>query len=488
MADKQLVYDVSAFQRDLWNYHKMTDGSAARAESDGAGKYEAFPDFSAEVFHRMYAENEKRMDEPAVGADVFVGLHDRISELPEVQDLKKRCIGEERWAGIGAASILDTLMEAVEHPGGKLEDMRGDEDVREALEQMMQSAQSDEEREALREILKENAGDLQKKNDAVQDAARMMDDTDVRNAVRAAAKKAQERIDEEQQMMDSFGVDAGTGAHSGRASRRNLHKKLSTLVSANERLKRIAELAGRLRRIAMAQQRQKPKSGTDEIAGIELGADLRKVLPAQFLFADEEVEGIFAARMYERSLVQVEMSKQPKKEQGPIIVLQDSSGSMVNNNADAWAAAVSLSFLEIAHKQKRPFAIIHFGAAVLRIDMFNSWSEFDHGKLLDAVAYFASDGGTNFMDPLDVAVTTIEETGAFQDADIIMLTDGRANVTDEFLGRWEKSKAKLGFKCYSILIGSSTNFDTNRKFSDDVVHLDRVLQDDAAMHKFFKEV
>lgn len=485
---KQLCYDVSEYQRHLWEYHKMTDSSAATAESVGTQRYEAFPGFSSEVFHRLYAADEKPLEQPAEGTDVFVDFHGRITELPEVKDLRERCIGEERWSGIGAASIVDTLLADVDAPSSPVEDMRGDVDVREALEAMMDGAETEEQKEAIREILKENAGDLQGKADASASAANMVDDTQIRNSVRKAVQLANERIDREQKMMDSFGVDAGTGAHSGRTARRNLSKKLSSLCANNERLREIAELAGRMKRIAMEQQRQKPRKGTDEVAGIELGADLRKIIPPQLLFADDEVEGIFAAKLYERSLQQIEMSKQPKKEQGPIVVVQDSSGSMRNNQADAWAAAVSLAFLQIAHKQKRPFAIVHFGASVLRVDVFGSWTEFDHNKLMESVSYFKADGGTNFMDSLDKAVSIIRDTGAFEDADIVMLTDGRSHVSEEFLGRWNASKAELGFKCYSILIGAHTSFETNRMFSDDVVHLDAVLRDDTNMHKFFKEV
>ncbi|MCK4791880.1 MAG: VWA domain-containing protein, partial [Desulfobacteraceae bacterium] len=436
----------------------------------------------------LYAANEQPLEQPAEGTDVFVDFHGRISELPEVKDLRERCVGEERWAGIGAASIVDTLLADVEAPSSPVEDMRGDVDVREALEAMMGGADTDEQKEAIREILKENAGELQGKADASAAASNMMDDTQIRNSVRKAVQLANERIDQEQKMMDSFGVDAGTGAHSGRTARRNLSKKLSTLCANNERLREIAELAGRLKRIAMEQQRQKPRKGTDEVAGIELGADLRKVIPPQFLFADEEVEGIFAAKLYEHSLVQIEMSKQPKKEQGPIVVLQDSSGSMRGNCADTWAAAVSLAFLKIAHKQKRPFAIIHFGASVLRTDVFGTWSEFNHDKLMESVSYFAADGGTNFEPPLREAVSIIRNTGAFIDADIVMLTDGRARVDGDFMCDWKKDKSELGFNCYSILIGDYTSVETNKMFSDDVVHLKDVLSDDEAMHKFFKEV
>jgi len=107
---------------------------------------------------------------------------------------------------------------------------------------------------------------------------------------------------------------------------------------------------------------------------------------------------------------------------------------------------------------------------------------------MESVSYFACDGGTNFEFPLSKAVSIIRNTGAFSEADIVMLTDGRARVGAGFMADWNKSKSELGFNCYSILIGGHTSVETNKMFSDDVVHLKDVLSDDEAMHKFFKEV
>src|SRR6185312_10631442 len=48
---------------------------------------------------------------------------------------------------------------------------------------------------------------------------------------------------------------------------------------------------------------------------------------------------------------------------GPLVVCLDKSGSMAGA-ADIWATAVALALLEVAQRQRRPFALLSFDARV----------------------------------------------------------------------------------------------------------------------------
>ncbi len=366
---KPLVFNATDYQRHLWRYHKLTDEAAEASEREGRKRYEAFQDFAGEVYHRMYADSPERLVDPAPGSEVFVRMHNLMDDIPEMDDFREKCKGNERWAGIGTAAVIDTLLEHVEPPVEKVEDLRGDDDVKQYMERLVKEEADDENREKLKELLDEqmdpkNPDGFAARKERAKEAANIIDDTDVRNAFRAAIGKASGKIEEEENILDSFSV--GMDKHSGRKARINIHRKLAKIIAGNDRLKRIAQLAGRLRRIAMEQQRQKPQNGTDEVTGIEFGDDLRKMVPSEALWADEETDAVFAKKLHEHSLAQFELSKTPKKEQGPIVMLVDSSGSMSCGDADVWAAAVCLAFSEIAHQQKRAFAIIHFGRNTIR--------------------------------------------------------------------------------------------------------------------------
>ena len=490
MSGKNLVYNTTPFQKHLWKYHKMTDPDAASAERDGEERYQAFHNFSEEVYHRMFAEKPEKLEKPSFGSEVFQQLHEKIGEIPEISNLRERCIGNERWSGLGTTAIIDTLLREIPKPEKQIEDLRGDEDVVKYLQEALEATEDEEEKTYLEDMLNEqmdpnNQHSIAARAKRNKDVAGDMDGTSIRNALREAVKKANEKISEEEAMMDSlsFGMDP----HAGKKARMDVHKKLSKIVGSSKRIKEIAKLAGRMRRIAMEQQRQKPQKGTDEVAGIELGNNINKMLPSESLFMDDEVEMVFASKIHERSLVQIEMSKTPKKEQGPIVMLVDSSASM-SGGPDIWAAAVSLAFLEIAFKQKRAFSIVFFGSRVLRTEIFKNWSSVDHEKIIDTVSFFAADGGTNFEEPMEKALSIIDETGSFENADICMITDGFASVNKGFLNKWNARKKEIGFKCFSILVGPQTNTETNKQFSDEVVKLNQSLKNDSEMHKFFKQV
>jgi uncharacterized protein with von Willebrand factor type A (vWA) domain len=486
---KNLIYKPSAFHRHQWKYYKKVEPDARTAERIGEDRYEKFPDFSEEIFHSMYADKPNRVEEPAPGTEIFQKLDQEINKIPEVADLAKRCKGDERWSGIATTAIIDELMKSVPAPDGQVKDPSKDEQVIQYLERLLDNmAEGDKDAEHMKETLENAKNSRDEKIENNIDAANSIDESDIRNALRKAAKGATDNIEAEQNMIDSF--SAGEGTSSNRLQRKAIARKLRKVISGNKRMQKIAELAGRLRRVALEQQRQKPRKGTDEVTGIELGDNLSRLIPSEAIFMEDDLEVIFARKYNERALLNTELNKNPPKEQGPIIMLLDSSGSMSYNNADAWAAAVCLAFLEIAKKQKRAFSIVHFGGDVRRTDKWKAKGEWGIDSILEAVSFFACDGGTNFMQPINEGIRFIREEGDFKKADLIMVTDGEANVSPGWEIDYNKAKEDLEFSTYSILVGSSAEGakKTCEKFSDEVVFLADAIKEEKNMFEFFKKV
>lgn len=486
---KNMIYNVTDFQRHLWNYHKMSSSVARQSEKTGSEKYEAFPIFSSEVFHRMFVEKPERNESPPVGSDVFEYLHERISEIPEFENLRMKCVGNEEWSGIGTAAVIDTLITAVPD-SDRVPDVSSDAEIERMFKEAIANASNDDERDRAQQAFDEQmkpdvAGSLANRMNTAKNATQMIDETEVRNAIRTAVKDAIESIEEQEAIVDSlsFGMDP----HSGKKAKMALHRNIAKILGGNKRIQEIAKIAGRMRRIALEQQRQKPTKGTDEVTGIEQGSVISKMIPSEFLFMDDSIEAIFASKLHEQSLLQFELSKTPKKEQGPIVMLIDSSGSM-SGGPDIWAAAVALAFLEIAYRQKRAFSLVFFGGSVIKEKIYTEWGNINHATILEDVSFFAADGGTNFEDPLNRGIEIIRNNGSFENADIVMITDGISAISADFLSRWKQQKAELSFSCYSILVGGGTSIDTNRKFSDEVEFLNDVIKSDQSMHRFFKVV
>lgn len=481
-------YKVSDYERQQWRFQKIVNPQARQAERVGEERWApAFGKFAEDVFHRMVSESPERL-ETAPGEEVWDRLHSEIDVLPEVADLRERCMGDEDAAGIATTCIIDTLTAKVPAPeGGPLSDVEATGDARDALERLIARSQLDHGMaEAAAETQEEL--DAQHKRACEQHArhAANMDATDIRDAVRLAAKAAREAISEHENA--AAALSFGESAHCGRQERKALGREAASLISKSARMQRIAAKAGRLKAIAREQQARKPTHGADEYTGVELGNCLERLLPAEWAAADDpDLEDWFHQRYLDAALQQIELAAKPKKESGPIVILLDSSGSMSAGEADLWAGAVALAFLDIAATQKRACAILHFGSTVLRTDYFSIGSV-NIKKVVEAVTFFASSGGTCFTSALSGGLDVIQGHAQMKDADIVMITDGYSDVDQHLLSRINNARKEDGLHVYSILIGMEPSRSVNAKFSDEVVELGDVLRNDEGMHHLFGAV
>jgi uncharacterized protein with von Willebrand factor type A (vWA) domain len=161
---------------------------------------------------------------------------------------------------------------------------------------------------------------------------------------------------------------------------------------------------------------------------------------------------------------------------------------MSANEADVWAAAVALAFLDIAVHQRRACAILHFGSTVLRSDYFSADKATDSKRVVESVCFFAACGGTSFDAALAGGMDAVQGHQQMKDADIVMITDGYSAVRSDILSRVNNARREDGLHVYSILIGMEPAASVNAQFSDETVSLGDVLQDDAPMHGMFGSV
>ena len=485
-----LRYNTTDWQNFLFEDHKRVEPTTRQAEVEGSKRYEAFSDFSSEVFHRFYTKNESPMDEPAAGSEWAEQLHQAMTDVPEFEQLRDRCKGNDWWAGISTGAMIDTILKTVTPPKSRIEDPRKDEEVAQYLDRLATKTLEAGDEETAAELDAEATGralSAEAKVEADAEAAQLMDPTKMRNAIRAAAEAATEEIDAAEAILAGFGI--GSGAHSGQRVPRGAGRKLASTIQDSNRLRRIAELAGRLKRVALERQRAKPRRGTDEVTGITQGDDLARLLPSEALYAiDPELEVIFARRMQERGLLNYELNQTPPKERGPIVMLLDSSGSMTWGDADVWGAAVALAFLEIAQQQGRAFCLKHFGTEVIESFEFPAKKATSTDEVIEAATFFDNCGGTCFKQPLDEAVEMIENADTFEDADIVLVTDGGAKLDAEWIQSFATKRDELGCSLYSILVGNDIMFGTTDRISDQTVHLSDALTDESKMHHLFGEV
>jgi uncharacterized protein with von Willebrand factor type A (vWA) domain len=277
-------------------------------------------------------------------------------------------------------------------------------------------------------------------------------------------------------MVEGWGSEPGQLTKVSAAERLALADKLRN----NHKLKAIAELAGRLKAIALLKQATKANHGRDEIVDIEIGKDIPRCLPTELVkLADDDQQWDFFRRWHEGSLLMYRTEATEKVGRGPIILCLDESGSMAGE-LELWSKGFALALMSIAQKQRRDFALIHFGA--MSETTTHEFPASKHTDPTEACMTFLGGGGTCFQSPLDEAKELICRA-TFKKADVVFITDGGAEVGAEWLAAFLKTKAECEFKVYSVLIASN-EAETVKKFSDGVAVMSDVENDAEATEIF----
>lgn len=134
---------------------------------------------------------------------------------------------------------------------------------------------------------------------------------------------------------------------------------------------------------------------------------------------------------------------------GDIICCLDESGSTKGDPA-AWGKAVALTLLEIAADSGRNFTLVHFSSAdSFKVDVFRPCGYTMEDKLRAAETFLG--GGTDFQTPMD-QVLLLMETGGFENADIVFITDGECKLSDAYVERLHAEQAARRFTVTGVLL------------------------------------
>jgi uncharacterized protein with von Willebrand factor type A (vWA) domain len=223
-------------------------------------------------------------------------------------------------------------------------------------------------------------------------------------------------------MIDGIGgVGFGAaGSTSASPRQRSAFMQLADRLRQDERLRRIALLAGRFKRIAATKQRQKVKHGAEEMTDVEQGGELARLLPVELAkFARPILRLALLRNLIERQSMQYRLSGTETPGKGPLVVCLDKSGSM-DGQPDIWATAVALALLDIAQHQRRPFALLAFDEG-LKFEAVVQPQE----SLPEAGLFVTCGGGTSIANVVGRGLELIRKHhGSLCKADIVIITDG----------------------------------------------------------------
>jgi Mg-chelatase subunit ChlD len=370
---KRIVFDVPR-----WHVYLHRDARGLETASERDGPVQRFED---ELFDRLYAGDTERLpdrkQDPKLRAWAD-GVHEACEQLPAFGRVAAECRGDAMAAGTAVETLTAELRPAPPSDPGNT-----------------QNAQPG----ASRSVLGRACG------------------------------KASAAIEELRETMEGLGeveLQGLPGIHS--ATGGNMPAKairaLAARLKSDTRLKQIALLAGRFKRIAASKRRQRLKHGADEIADIEQGADLGRLLPSELLkLTHPKLRAAFMRSYVERAAMQYQLVGHEVLGKGPLVVLLDKSGSM-DGPRDVWATALTLALLDQARHERRAFALVCFDYHVKFEALVKSGENLPEQGLFVACA-----GGTEIGAAVVRGLEIIKANeGKLRKADLVLVTDGGSDT------------------------------------------------------------
>jgi uncharacterized protein with von Willebrand factor type A (vWA) domain len=496
--------ESDSYDRRAWSDIGM--GAAAIGELVEAGR-RLVPHFDAllgDLFFALFKYNVVWLKSDAVRKSALLNhtILERLLGSPAFAALKERTALEEDKAAIAALALAEQALEMVrsERLVNRRElldlwDLHHQEDeLAERAEELKRIDQtltpgegegaSDEELKKKLEKLKEAAARaaqvsearLNQKARQVQEQIGHAERGELRRMEVKSFELAQE-IERVAQDSHDFSLEFGQGGRLSAGERLELGRHLAR----NRKLGELARLVGRFKQDARALRRKTLERGVAEAYDVERGAELGRLIPAELLaLLHPALKRDFGRRLLEGELLQYRLREEEQKGKGPMVVCVDVSSSM-EGGKELWAKAVCLTLMDIARRQRRLFRAVLFssGPQSLKVLDLNHERRYqpELSKVIELAEYFPG-GGTDFEQPLDAAVELIEHK-RLKRADIVIITDGEAQVAPQWLAELRRRKEELQFSIFAVLVDiGSSELSTLAQFSDRVTSVRKLSAED----------
>src|SRR5437773_1646445 len=228
-------------------------------------------------------------------------------------------------------------------------------------------------------------------------------------AAEASAERLREVLrDVREDLEGAVELVAAWSAGPGEETRLPPEMKLQLMrnLVRNPRLRRIARLFGRYRRMGLADREAKALLASEEVVEFVQGGEVARALAAELAnFAMREREDLFYSKVVQHQLLVYELWQRHERPR-PVYLCLDNSGSM-SGEKEVWAKASALALAHMALQHGRSVEIVLFGDAAdpLRVVWLDPR---DKGRIrLDELLDVASDflgGGRRARGPVRVHV------------------------------------------------------------------------------------
>ena len=444
---------------------RESDGSLEQTEQMAAEKLPSFPALSRDVFQSFYSLLPRKNEDGVLStaARKFnAPILEHITQSEDYPTLKAVCEGRELPAYEAASEFvsrtageLDDLLAKIGGEKNSLNTLEKLENAeakaRQELAGLLERMQAAKERnQQLEQSIVDAANQAESKRRQAEAVGKLIDASaakskeDVAALVSQAVNAAAEKAEEVQNIIGAWS-DAP-----GNLEKSQANADLLALVRKSTVLRDISKYLGRFREIFAQGKRNGYAYGRGEKYSLELGRDLSRAITSELaMLASPQTMPLFLRKYQWGQIKQYQRREPIYKGMGDIICCLDESGSTKGDPA-AWGKAVALTLLEIAADSGRNFALVHFsGSDSFKTDIFRPGEYTMEDKLRAAETFLG--GGTDFQTPMDQALLLME-TGGFENADIVFITDGECKLPDAYVEQLHAEQTARSFTITGVLL------------------------------------
>lgn len=444
---KESVLNTDRFDRRRFQeIHQMSDG-LKRLNQTGEEMLPTFSGLLRDIWASLYKMNPQLKDEVD-------------SEWLTNQALMKNIMGDDSYQGFRDFTRLDDLSAALGTVkfGEKTYDwLKEQKEQNESLRRHLEEARKQQ--DDLKKPQKSQPGTgkgqnpkesreqmWKKMQKALQQAGKEIEKNP--EGLKQALAEAVEETQDTKKSLKSLVGGMNAGNEEAELKKIPLRDQiaLAEVLSTDGKVKNVADWAGRFKQIARKKQKSKHAESVER-SGVEIGNQMERLLPMELgMFKNPLTKKDFLKRFAEGHTMQFEQRGKEKLGKGPIVLCLDQSGSM--RDLDSQAKGFTLALMSIARKQRRDFALIPFSTTTRTFKYKKGKST---TKDMVNLATTFLDGGTQFQQPLSVALQVIEDS-RFKKADIVFITDGRASLDPKFIQKFQVKKKEKDFNVLTILL------------------------------------
>lgn len=469
-----------------------TDAEAlSECEMEGKEKLKSFGSLINDIFQSIYTLNPKYTEENELSA-LSRQFNKRILESLMADEnytaVKGVCEGKELPAISATEEFSEQILEDLD---GLMDKATGGKGKVDAIETMQQD------KTALLQKLKE----LMEKRDSVPaDNRDGIDKKIVNTANRVKAKAEQAEMFEAimannlrknkqkirecvagamdaalQKAQETQNAVLAWGDGSAAMQKNALNTEVLRRCAASSKLRYIAQFLGRYKQLLNSKRLTGYTYGRGQKYDIEYGNNISRALTSDLaLLADSTLLPLFLRKYQQKRLKQYRWREPDYKGKGDIIVCLDESQSTFGEN-NAYGMAIAMVLYELCKINRTSFALVHFSDHT-KTYVFPKNEKMPVEMVLECAETFLG-GGTNFDNPL-CEVNSLILDDRFEKPDVVFITDGICDVSDEILNTFEKLKSDTGTKLTGILLDQGENLKfTLQKFADRVYRTSELLQE-----------